>query len=140
MRRLVRSKADAVGVTLLALFLLGGAVLALLGYDVGLRLLFFIGGFSMGWTIAYLLTKPRRYRIWVSVSLGLAVLFPLFMSLFAPARGFDWLALYLGFDSAGGAFFFGSILGAAQVIFNRFMGRGFWDEDGVQDNRRGASR
>lgn len=129
MRGLVRTRADAVGLAFFALLLLGSAVLALLGYAVGLRLLAFLVGFSAGFAGAYLLTKPRRYRAWVAVALGVCVLLPFFVSVFGLARGVEWMVLDLGVDSAGGGLWFGVILGVVHVVFGRLSGHGFWAED-----------
>lgn len=129
MRELVRSRADAVGLALLALLAFGSAVLALLRYAVGLWMLAFLEGFSVAWAAAYLLTRPRRYRGWVAASLGVAVLLPFFVSVLGLARGVEWMILYLGFDSVGGALHFGATLAVIQVVFGRFSGRGFWAEN-----------
>ena len=129
MRELVRSRADAAGLALLALLALGSAVLALLGYAVGLWMLALLVGFLVAWVAAYLLTKPRPYRAWVAVSLGVAALLPFFVSVFGLARGVEWMILDFGSDSVGGALWFGVTLAVIQVVFGRLSGRGFWAEN-----------
>ena len=129
MRGLVRTRADAVMLAFLALLLLGSAVLALLGYAVGLWMLAFLAGFSAGFAGAYFLTKPRRYRAWVAVALGMCVLLPFFVSVFGLVRGVEWMVFDLGFDSAGGGLWFGAISSVVQIVFGRLTGLGSWAED-----------
>lgn len=118
---------------ILALISLGGALLALLGCDVGVGILGFVAGSLAGWAVAYFLTKPRRYRIWAYAGLGLVILLPFAVSIFGLARGIDWLLVDLGLDSVLGSFWFGFALGAIQVIFGRSSGCGFWSEDRTRD-------
>lgn len=125
----MRTRADAVWLAFLALLLLGSAALALLGYAVGLWMLAFLAGFSAGFAGAYLLTKPRRYRAWVAVALGVCVLLPFFASVFGLIRGVEWMVLELGFDSAGGGLWFGVLSGVVQIVFGRLSGLGSWAED-----------
>ena len=80
-----------------------------------------------GWVAAYLLTKPRRYRGWVALGLGVPLTF--LVSVFGLVRGIEWLVVDLGLDSVRSAFWFGVFLGMLQVVFGRFSGRGFWAED-----------
>ena len=125
----MKSKADVAGLALLGLLVLGSLVVALLGYDVGLWMFVFLVGSLVGWVVSYFLTKPRRYRGWVAVALGVGVLLPFLVSVFGLARGIEWLVLDLGFDSIGGAFWFGLNAGIIQVVFGRFSGGGLRAED-----------
>ena len=60
--RLIRTKADVVGAWVLAALLICFFIFALAGYKLGFMGLLYLTSLSAGWSLAFFLTRPQRYR------------------------------------------------------------------------------
>lgn len=125
--RLIRNKADVTGAILLAVLGIASAALALAGLEVGLFVLILLAGMALGTALVYFATKPRRARKPVALLLLLGIFA---LPVAALTLRAEWLVFAPSISEMPfGPSFFGLIIGAAQVAFGRFIGRGAWAGD-----------
>ena len=118
--KLIRNKADVGYLILLTVVVLAGAALALSGREEGLFILLLILGVALGFSVAYVATKPRRTRVPVALLL-LAGAFSI------PAvgivTGIGWIFPGTVSGSPYSALPYGLFMGVLQATFFRLFGR-----------------
>lgn len=122
--KLIKNKADAGGLILLAVIVLAAVALALAGRGVGLFILSLIPGLGLGHGLVYFPMRRWGAQRLVATLALVAVVAPVLLApLIGLWLGDGWL-LYpsLASESPISGFFFGLAMGAGQAAFATLMG------------------
>lgn len=125
MNSVLKTRSVFILAALLVLTLLVLSVLALLGSSFGLLALVILLGVAAGYTLATIVTHPRRTRKRALTLLAVLWVSFFVVSLFNAGIRFmpPWLASFFGsLETTAGAFGYGVMMGLGMIFFIRLTG------------------